>query len=103
MSEKGQEYTIDKMCSDSIENINMLVPWYLLAAYAYYVEDDPIVSDRTFDLMGKRMLDKWDKIEHMHKSHITESDLEAGTFLGEYPTRIESAVSELRRVSKSVK
>src|SRR6056300_1342297 len=64
------EYTIDKMCSDSTEsNINMTVPWYLMASYAYYVQDDPIISDRLFDLMAKRMLENWDKIEHFHKSH----------------------------------
>ena len=33
---------LDKHCSDLIDNsINMTVPWYLMAAYAYYVEDDP--------------------------------------------------------------
>ena len=27
------------------KNINLMVPWYLMAAYAYYKEDDPILSD----------------------------------------------------------
>ncbi len=36
----------EKMCMDTIEsNPNMLVPWYIMAAYAYYVEDDPLLSE----------------------------------------------------------
>ena len=35
---------LDHQCLDVIDsNINMTVPWYLMAAYAYYVEDDPIL------------------------------------------------------------
>ena len=95
------EYTIDKMCSDSTEsNINMTVPWYLMASYAYYVQDDPIISDRLFDLMGKRMLENWDKIEHFHKSYIKKDYLEAGTFLGEYPSRVEGGVKVIRDLAK---
>lgn len=91
--------SIEKICIDSVEtNKNMYVPWYLMASYAYYVEDDPIISDRTFDLMGKRMLEMWDDIEHIHKECISIEDLKGGTFLGEYPSRIESAVKEVRKI-----
>lgn len=89
--------SIDKACVDTIDsNINMLVPWYLMAAYAYYVEDEPLISDARFDRMAKQMLEHWDEIEHMHKEHITVSDLQAGTFLGEYPSRVKGAVEQLR-------
>lgn len=88
----------DKECFDAIETSkNLLVPWYLMAAYAYYVEDKPIISDNMFDKMAKRMLESWEDIEHMHKHHITIDMLKAGTFLGEYPSRVEGAVEELRR------
>lgn len=91
--------SIEKMCADSCDgNSNMYVPWYLMAAYAYYVEDNPIISDRLFDTMAKRMLEVWDDIEHMHKEHITKEDLEGGTFLGEYPTRIKFAVEQVRNI-----
>lgn len=87
----------DKHCLDLVDdNINMLVPWYLMAAYAYYVEDRPILSDSIFDRLAKKMLSNWDQIEHFHKDLITKDDLKAGTYLGEYPTRVKFAVTDLR-------
>ena len=79
------------------QNINMMIPYYLMAAYAYYKQDNPIFSDGFFDAMGKTMLERWDDIEHMHKCYITKGDLEAGTFLGKYPSRVEGALRSLRR------
>jgi|TARA_B100001094_G_C17960073_1_gene684964 predicted ATP-dependent Lon-type protease len=79
-----------------MENLNMMVPYYLMASYAYYKEDDPIFSDVFFDNMGKTMLERWDDIEHWHKEYINKGDLEAGTFLGEYPSRVEGALRSLR-------
>jgi len=78
------------------KNINMMVPWYLMASYAYYVQDDAIFSDGFFDEMGKTMLAVWNDIEHFHKEHISVDDLEAGTFLGEYPSRVEGGLASLR-------
>ena len=79
------------------KNVNMMVPWYLMASYAYYVQDDAIFSDGFFDEMGKTMLAVWDDIEHFHKEHISKGDLEAGTFLGEYPSRVEGGLTEVRK------
>jgi len=79
------------------DNINMMVPWYLMASYAYYVQDDAIFSDGFFDEMGKTMLAVWDDIDHFHKEHISVGDLEAGTFLGEYPSRVEGGLAEVRK------
>ena len=79
-----------------MENLNMMVPYYLMASYAYYKQDDPIFSDAFFDNMGKTMLERWDDIEHWHKEYINKGDLKAGTFLGEYPTRVEGALRSLR-------
>lgn len=93
MDKMGIEKACIEICDD---NPNMLVPWYLMAAYAYYVEDDPILEDARFDHMAKRILHLWDEIEHMHKDKLTKSDLEAGTFLGEYPSRIKGALDDLR-------
>ena len=78
------------------KNINMMVPWYLMASYAYYKQDDAIFSDGFFDDMGKTMLAVWDDIEHFHKEYISVGDLEAGTFLGEYPSRVEGALHIVR-------
>ena len=70
---------------------------YLIAAYAYYVEDNPIMSDWQFDVLAKRLLEKWDTIEHPHKSFISEDDLRAGTFLGKYPSIVPDALYQYRR------
>lgn len=78
------------------KNINMLVPWYLMAAYSYYVNDDPILSDSFFDDMSKTLLTVWENIEHYHKHYITKDMLEAGTYIGEYPSIVEGAVADLR-------
>jgi len=78
-------------------NKNMMVPWYLMAAYAYYKEDDPILSDAYFDNLAKRMLDVWEEIEHFHKHLITAVDLAAGSYLGDYPERVKGGLEELRK------
>jgi len=88
---------LDKQAQEIFDsNINMMVPWYLMASYAYYQEDDPILSDHFFDNMGKVMLDKWDSIEHFHKHLIGTMDLVAGTYLGEYPKRVIGGLEDLR-------
>jgi len=60
-------------------NPNLLVPHYLMACFAYYVEDSPVISDALFDEMSKELLAKWDSIEHWHKDLISVDDLRAGT------------------------
>jgi NAD-dependent DNA ligase len=75
----------------------MLVPFYLMCAYAYYKLDQPIISDDLFDKMAKDLLKHYDKIEHFHKHLITRGDLEAGTYLGEYPERVANGLSHFVR------
>lgn len=88
---------MDNQCIQTVgSNINMCVPWYIMAAYAYYVEDKPFLEDQTFDRLATKMLNHWDEIEHFHKEFLTKDMLEAGTYLGEYPTRIQGAVAQLR-------
>ena len=88
---------LDEKCMEAIENPNMMVPWYLMAAYAYYQEDNPILTDELFDALAKRMLESWDTIDHFHKHLITEGDLEAGTLLNkDLPNRIIYALKSLR-------
>ena len=94
---KKKNEIFDKLCLDHVDdNLNLTVPWYLMAAYAYYVEDNPILSDSYFDRLAKKMLDYWDKIDHMHKDIISKDMLQAGTFLGEYPSRVKYALQDLR-------
>jgi hypothetical protein len=74
------------------DNKNMLVPWYLMASYAYYVLDDPILSDAMYDSMSKQLLANFDNISHYHKPLLSKDMLEAGSYLGEYPSIILGAV-----------
>ena len=96
---KRKNKLYDKECQDKVDtNINMTVPWYLMAAYAYYVEDKPILSDGQFDHLARKMDTNWEKIEHIHKDFISRDALQAGTYLGKYPSRVEGAVKALRMV-----
>ena len=85
------------------DNINMMVPWYLMAAYAYYKQDEPILTDAFFDAMGKTMLERWDDINHYHKHLITVDDLAAGTYLGDYPSIVKGALEEMLAQQKKIK
>ena len=90
---------IEKACLDACDdNINMMVPWYIMAAYAYYVEDKPILEDSTFDRLANRIQDHWDEIKHEHKHLLTKDMLTAGTYLGEYPSKVKGAVDEVRHI-----
>lgn len=82
-------------------NINMMVPYYLMAAYAYYKDDDPIFSDAFFDNLAKTILERWDDIEHFHKDLLTKEDLVAGSYLGKYPERIKGGLRSLREETRS--
>lgn len=79
------------------KNKNMMVPYYIMASYAYYVDDDPIFSDSYYDELAKRILKHWDEINHYHKYILSKDALEAGSFLGDYPSIIEGALKSLRQ------
>jgi hypothetical protein len=75
---------------------NLSVPWYLMASYAYYELDNPILTDASFDELGKFMLSRWEAITHRHKHLITEDDLRAGTLLRrDFPEIVKSATLDL--------
>jgi NAD-dependent DNA ligase len=87
---------LDSYCLKITKNKNMLVPFYLMAAYAYYINDDPIISDVIYDHMAKELLKNYDDIHHHHKYLINKEQLEAGTCLIKYPTIIKNAVESLK-------
>ena len=76
------------------------VPWYLMASYAYYWEDDPILSDDAFDQLGKELRARWPEVKHWHKGLLSEDELRAGSCLlgkDKYPQITVSALKHLRR------
>lgn len=77
-------------------NPNMAVPYYILTSYAYYVEDDPIVSDSYYDELAKYILLNWEDITHFHKHYLNEDALKAGSYLGDYPPITETALKSLK-------
>ena len=93
---------IDNHCLKIIENnMNMLVPYYIMTAYSYYVEDDPIVSDATYDQITKWLLEYYDVVDHYHKHLISKEQLEAGTCLIQYPSIIKYSLGDLREKTRS--
>ena len=81
--------------------MNHPVAKYLMCSYAYYVEANPLVSDAEFDQLAKDILKDWETIEHQHKHLISKHDLEAGTYLGKYPTIVKGAVSSYRSIDNA--
>ena len=66
---------------EEIETIvpNLLVPWFMMGSYAYYSLGMPLMEDPTFDYLVQRLKECYDKVEHIHKKHITKEHLDAGT------------------------
>ena len=71
--------------------MNNPIAKYLMCSYAYYKLDTNLISDHEFDQLGKDILANYDNIEHMHKHLVTKEMLNAGTYLGDYPTMVRSA------------
>lgn len=85
------------------KNKNMVVPYYLMASYAYYEEDSPIFSDSYYDELAKTMIENYNVIQHYHKNLISLDDLEAGSYLGTYPRIVKEALKDWRKkVEKKV-
>lgn len=77
----------------------MAVPHFLIACYMYYIEDDPILSDKTFDDVLVPALKSLPSLvkAHPHGHLITFEHLMAGTgFDLKYPMIVEGASSSFR-------
>ena len=61
------------------DNLNMLVPYYLMSCYLYYECNKNVLSDTQFDTLCKRLLDNWDSINHVHKHLIDKDALQCGS------------------------
>lgn len=75
---------------------HVLVPWYLMGAYAYGVLDQELISDGLFDRICRDLDARWDAVEHPHKHLIDRSALKAGTSYylstaGDFPGMVRGA------------
>jgi hypothetical protein len=75
---------------------NKCVPWYIMAIYASRVQESPVLSDIMFSKVRRRLLDNWDEIEHDLKEYLTREDVLDETFTGEYPSRVSTAIGQMR-------
>lgn len=94
----------DKYCCNLLlKNKHMAIPLFILTSYAYYVQDDPVVTDACYDFIFKFMLTYWKEIEHMHKD-VVFAALGAGSTTGsgyaiKYPSRIKYVVADMRKIT----
>jgi hypothetical protein len=91
---------VDAYCRRLIDaNPNLLVPWYLMASYLYYHEDESLLSDPLYDEICARLKANWKTIKHRHKRLIDFKSLGAGTGYTlprhKYPTIVRSAAWRL--------
>lgn len=73
-SQDAMFYTVREKCG-----VSALIPWVLMASYAYYVLDKPLISDGVFDNACRELLEHWDQAEHRHKHLIDQDSLRSGS------------------------
>lgn len=91
---------LDDLCTAAVDrSVNMLIPWLLIASYAYYHEDESLLSDLLFDRMCKQALERYAEITHPHKRFVSEDALRAGSLYHlrreDYPSVVEGACRRL--------
>jgi hypothetical protein len=75
---------------------SLAIPAYLVASYAYYVMDDPVMADEDYDQLCKKLDTWWFMIDHPHKKHVDREAVRAGTGYGiDYPERVVGAYQSL--------
>ena len=74
---------------------DMLVPWFLMASYAYYDLGRLIMTDSEFDNISRELEKHWDDVEHMHKHLITKEMLVTSSgYSIEYTNMIKHATHD---------
>lgn len=85
-----------------VETVNrmkdgQLVQHFLMASFAYYHQNESPMTDHAFDLLCKRLLDRYDHVVHPHKYLIDKDMLRAGSGYNlrwdDYPTIVKVAVT----------
>lgn len=90
---------LDALCQGIVSrNPAMLVPWFLMASWAYYQCDAPLLTDGAFDVLCRMLAENWHAIEHRHKPLIDRAWLIAGTCAlarDRYPATVKGAAAHL--------
>ena len=67
----------------------MLVPYYLMFSYAYYKENESLITDSEYDQICQDLITNWNDITHWHKRLLDLDSLRAGTGYDiQYPERV---------------
>ena len=83
------------------KNINMLVPYYLMYSYAYYQENESLITDSEYDQICQDLITNWNNITHWHKPLLSLESLKAGTGYDiKYPNRVVAAAIALIKESQ---
>ena len=83
------------------KNINMLVPYYLMYSYAYYQENESLITDSEYDQICQDLITNWNDITHWHKPLLNLESLKAGTGYDiKYPNRVVAAAIALIKESQ---
>ena len=67
------------MIKPYLTNKNMLVPYYLMFSYAYYQENESLISDAEYDQICNDLITNWNDITHWNKRLLDLDSLRAGT------------------------
>lgn len=98
---------LDRRMIAATRNPNMMVPWFLMAAYAYEQLDDPIISDSAWDDLCNRLKQEWKSIHHRHKWIIDRHQLGTATasylVKDDYPGMVIGAVCQLIQEIRNVR
>lgn len=61
----------DASCAATIaQHPNTAVSWFLMASYAYYVLDRPLLTDAGFDAVCRSLEQNWSRITHRHQKLV---------------------------------
>lgn len=71
------------------------VAWWLMASYAYYALNRSLLSDETFDWIGRHIKANWVSIKHPNKRLIKQAATFSGYYVKRYPTRVKCATWQL--------
>lgn len=86
----------DEACEVACRNPNMMVPWWIMAAWAYDKGERPILSDSCFDALATRLDIEWKMVEHRHKKLLDRKMLKSAIAIrGKWPALAISAAQRL--------
>jgi len=70
-------------------------------SYAYYQENESLITDTEYDDICNQLIEKWDTITHWHKRLLNLESLKAGTGYDiKYPDRVIYAALALIKQDK---